>query len=377
MADPTWLPDVLRAAGLKCNIYPGAFERGHGDFGTIWGPFMHHTGSYGASPGSIAEHPSLGLASQLHLATDGTYTLCGVGTAWHAGVGSWPGLPTNNANSNTIGIEAANDGTGGWAAAQYDAYLRGIRAINRKLGNPLNKVVAHKEYGAIQGKWDPGGIDVNRFRQQLLVDDAAPPLPPVNMINAQAKIDAWVGRRRFNDGEEWHVGADLKGRMVEFDNAHIYWSINTGAHAIPHADPNVDHSGLFEAYALRGFERGPLGYPVRHFDIIETATFRGAVQAFQGGVMYIRDGHPAVVVKGVIGQRWATEGYEKGRLGWPLTDEIPNGTGGVIQMFEFGSLEWDPQGAVLSIGPAATRDLTLVNAAGIPLALEAVQLVAA
>ena len=33
MGDPTWLPDVLRAAGLRCNIYPGAMQRGHGDFG--------------------------------------------------------------------------------------------------------------------------------------------------------------------------------------------------------------------------------------------------------------------------------------------------------------------------------------------------------
>ncbi|SDT84708.1 hypothetical protein SAMN04488548_13125 [Gordonia westfalica] len=50
MADPVWLPDVLRAEGLKVDIYPGAFERGHGDFGTIWGPFMHHTGSFGETP---------------------------------------------------------------------------------------------------------------------------------------------------------------------------------------------------------------------------------------------------------------------------------------------------------------------------------------
>lgn len=30
MADPTWLPDVLRKAGLVCDIYPGAMDRGHG-----------------------------------------------------------------------------------------------------------------------------------------------------------------------------------------------------------------------------------------------------------------------------------------------------------------------------------------------------------
>ena len=67
MSDPIWLPDVVRAAGVACDIFPGAFDRGHGDFGAIWGPFMHHTGSFGETPNGIANHPTLGLASQLHL----------------------------------------------------------------------------------------------------------------------------------------------------------------------------------------------------------------------------------------------------------------------------------------------------------------------
>ena len=54
MSDPVWLPDVIRAAGVKCDIFPGAFDRGHGDFGAIWGPFMHHTGSFGETPRGIA-----------------------------------------------------------------------------------------------------------------------------------------------------------------------------------------------------------------------------------------------------------------------------------------------------------------------------------
>ncbi|SDU87534.1 peptidoglycan recognition protein family protein [Gordonia westfalica] len=156
MADPVWLPDVLRAEGLKVDIYPGAFERGHGDFGTIWGPFMHHTGSFGETPRGIAQHSSLGLASQLHLAPNGVVTLCGVGVAWHAGTGSWPGIPANNGNAVTIGIEAAHNGTAAWSEAQYGAYLKVVRAINKRLGNPWNKVVAHKEYGAIQASGTPG-----------------------------------------------------------------------------------------------------------------------------------------------------------------------------------------------------------------------------
>lgn len=171
VGDPVWLADVLRAEGLTCDIYPGAFNRGKGDFAGIWGIVAHHTGApAGSNPGpkAIAEHPSLGLASQLHLDRNGKYTLCGVGIAWHAGVGSYPGLPTNDANRLTIGIEAENSGTEGWKPAQYDAYVRGVAAILRKLGHDSSRVIGHKEWGGkAQGKWDPGGIDMDAFRRDV------------------------------------------------------------------------------------------------------------------------------------------------------------------------------------------------------------------
>ncbi|MEE2058982.1 peptidoglycan recognition protein family protein [Rhodococcus artemisiae] len=171
VGDPIWLADVLRAAGLKCDIYPGAFNRGKGDFGEIWGVMWHHTGApAGSAPGprAIAEHPTLGLASQLHLDRNGKFTLCGVGIAWHAGVGSYPGLPTNDANRLMIGIEAENSGTEGWSPAQYGAYVRGTAAILRKLGRDSSRVLGHKDWaGKAQGKWDPGGIDMDSARRDV------------------------------------------------------------------------------------------------------------------------------------------------------------------------------------------------------------------
>lgn len=176
MSDPIWLTDVLRKAGLTVRELPGAYERGHGDFGSIWGIVAHHTGSNGASAESIAHHPELGLCSQLHLGRDGVFTLCGVGIAWHAGQGSYPGLPTNNANQCTIGIEAASDGGGrpglphrtGWPPAQYEAYVTGVAAILNRLGHPSTRVIGHKEWaGTAQGKWDPGAIDMGTFRADV------------------------------------------------------------------------------------------------------------------------------------------------------------------------------------------------------------------
>lgn len=177
--DPVWLADVLRAEGLEVREYPGWRDRGEGDFGEIWGVVAHHTGGEPPSdnPAYIAAHPQLGLASQLHLNRDGVFTVLGVGIANHAGYGSYPGLPKNDANRFTIGIEAENNGTEGWSPDQYDAYVRGVAAILRKLGKGAGNVIGHKEWaGAAQGKWDPGGMDMNKFRadvQKVIGDPTA------------------------------------------------------------------------------------------------------------------------------------------------------------------------------------------------------------
>lgn len=347
MGDPVWLADVLRAEGLTCDIFDGAFDRGHGDFGAIWGVLAHHTGASGnPGPGAIARHPSLGLASQLHLDRNGKYTLCGVGIAWHAGQGSWPGIAKNNANAVTIGIEAENNGTEGWSPAQYDAYVRGVAAILRKLGHGSDRVIGHKEWAAVQGKWDPGGIDMNAFRRDVQARLTPPPEPApiVNEINEAAKRNPWVGDRVRP--EEITVGPDSKGRLGVFTNAHIYFHPDTGAFPIPHKDPAVDESGLFEAYAGYEYERGPLGYPVREFAPLNGATGRGAVQAFQGGVLYRKDGQPGYIVHGAIAKRWADEGYELGPSGWPVSNESTDQNGNRFQVFENAILYWHSTGVV-------------------------------
>ena len=77
----------------------------------------------------------------------------------------------------------------------------------------------------------------------------------------------------------------------------------------------------------------------------------GAVQAFQGGVLYRKDGADhGFYVTGEIGKRYLKEGAEEGGLGYPTTNEYDNGTGGRRQDFEHGSLDWDPSRAVKILG---------------------------
>ncbi|PKQ59714.1 N-acetylmuramoyl-L-alanine amidase [Mycobacterium sp. MHSD3] len=177
--DPVWLADVLRAEQLNVIEMPGWQDRGEGDQGVLWGVVFHHTGNANETPEGIAFHPTLGLAAQLLIRPNGDVWVCGIGKANHAGVGSWPGIVTDNANPVTIGIEVAilpREGAPhreGWPDVQYDATVKAHAAILRKLAQRSNRVISHKEWAQLgpagwrQGKWDPGAIDMNIFRADV------------------------------------------------------------------------------------------------------------------------------------------------------------------------------------------------------------------
>lgn len=163
------LPDLLRAFGVEVKEFDGWRTRGHGDFNVIWGVVAHHTGGNNTPASLIAYgHSALwGLLSQIHLDRNGVATIVGIGHAYHAGVGSWPGIQTNNANAVTLGVEANSDGTSPWPPVMLDKYYRICAAICWYLGHSSLRTIGHKEWGKVQGKWDPGGIDMSTFRANV------------------------------------------------------------------------------------------------------------------------------------------------------------------------------------------------------------------
>lgn len=333
MADPIWLADALRAEGVATVEFGDWKNIGHGDFGGIWGVVAHHTGG-NSSANAIQNHPDLGLCSQIFLNRAGVAHVVGAGLAWHAGSGSYPGIANNNANAVTIGIEAENNGTEGWSSAQYWAYVKVCAAICRRLGVGSGRVIGHKEWaGAAQGKWDPGGMDMGKFRADIQnqINGGSKPAPVENQIDRVAGFSAWLGKRLHTGEKPCKDGA---GRFADFEHGSIYWHPKTGALPVP--------TNVYERWATAKWEQGVLGYPTRFHAVVPNV---GDVQAFQGGIIYRKYGTPGYIVGGVIGARWFKEGAERSDLGWPTSDEYAVGTGR-RQDYERGSLEWDPSGAI-------------------------------
>lgn len=183
----TWLADVLRAAGLKVVEVDGWETRGRAEMGTVKGVLLHHTA--GAAEGDA---PSLNLIvkgrkdlpgplSQLVLGRSGTFYIVAAGRCNHAGAGSWHGV--TNGNSELIGIEAENMGTGKdpWPIAQISAYEEGIAAILKHIRANSVMAAGHKEYATPRGRKIDPAFDMVTFRDNVGHIMAGDPLAASNM----------------------------------------------------------------------------------------------------------------------------------------------------------------------------------------------------
>jgi hypothetical protein len=175
-----WLADVLRDAG--CPVYEEKGWKTRGREGGIFEPrglVLHHDASPRGetSNGSdviINGRPRVpGPLSQLWLSYNGTWHICAAGRANHAGRGSRPGYPSDNANAYTIGIETDHTTNEEWTSGQYDWGTRGLVALCDKLGirssapELKQNLFAHKEW-APDRKIDPDPLNMNDLRALIL-----------------------------------------------------------------------------------------------------------------------------------------------------------------------------------------------------------------
>ncbi|HEU0014899.1 MAG TPA: N-acetylmuramoyl-L-alanine amidase, partial [Longimicrobium sp.] len=218
----TWLPQVLREAGLKVAEVDGWKERGRAEMGEVRGVLCHHTA--GSKNGNM---PSLrtiingrsdlpGPLAQLGLGRDGTYYVIAAGRCNHAGKGVWQGIRTGN--SSFIGIEAENTGSlsDAWPSIQMDAYHHGVAAILRKIGRGEEFCAAHREYALPKGRKPDPVFDMAAFRSAV-GSILAGTVPPLGLIPASERATAAdPGRPTLRRGAQGPLVAELqRGLGVE------------------------------------------------------------------------------------------------------------------------------------------------------------------
>jgi hypothetical protein len=127
------------------------------------------------------------------------------------------------------------------------------------------------------------------------------------------------------------VTPDGIGRYNHFSRVtgSIYWSAVSGAHSI--------QGSIRAKWASMGWENSVLGYPTTD----ETATPDGIGRynhfSRANGSIYFSPGSGAHAIYGAIAQKWASLGWELGRLGYPTTDEY-GVSGGRRNDFQHGTI---------------------------------------
>lgn len=218
---PSTLPADLRAAGLSVVDLADWQTRGRptGGFAPV-GVLWHHTG--GDADG-LAYAKWLALTGrsdlpaplcQISIGRDGTVYVLAGGRANHAGVARASGtVASGDGNTLYVGVECQNNGSEGWSEPQYAAMVTTGVVLAKILGTSAQAQRAHRET-SITGKWDPGLLDMDRFRADItnaLEIAAKPPLPPVPTSRVKrARALLWEALRATKNPER---GAKLRAAL--------------------------------------------------------------------------------------------------------------------------------------------------------------------
>jgi len=153
-----------------------------------------------------------------------------------------------------------------------------------------------------------------------------------------------VGTSLGYPSTDTNTGLRDGGSWQGFENAAIYSSPGTGTFVIKNGPVRTEWARLGYEYLASG-----LGYPLNSTD----AALRdgGAWQQFERGAIYYSPvGGARVLEFGPIRDRWISQGYEGGPLGYPTGSLVRNGAT-AWQSFEGGALYQDAAG-VITVVPA-------------------------
>lgn len=117
------------------------------------------------------------------------------------------------------------------------------------------------------------------------------------------------------------------GAGQHFEGGSMYYSQATGTHEI--------HGEILRKYKALGWENSFLGFPTTNETV--TPDGYGRFNFFEGGCIYYHPNLGTFAMPKMITEIWKKNGWEKGKLGYPISDEIVKNNNS-IQKFEFGAI---------------------------------------
>ncbi|MGO4186986.1 polysaccharide deacetylase family protein [Pseudarthrobacter sp. TAF60_1] len=224
------------------------------------------------------------------------------------------------------GVEAMTSTTTGPPAAATSA-INALAAATPRLGAPSGNITCGLVSGGCYRLYQGGAINWSP------ATGAHYSLGAIRQTWAATNYER--GRLGYPTTDE--VGGLVNGGVYQlYQGGAINWSPASGAH--------YSLGAIRQTWAATNFERGRLGYPTT--DEIGGLINGGVYQLYQGGAINWSPASGAHYSLGAIRQAWATTGYERGRLGYPVTDEFASGNG-VAQDYQGGRISWAATGGAV------------------------------
>lgn len=186
--------------------------------------------------------------------------------------------------------------------------------------------------------------------------EVPPDLQQREAVFLEAKVQ--IGRKVQALGGEGTLGAhttdvtltpDGKGGYQDFQNGwSIYWTTpQTSAYEV--------HGAIRDKWVALGRESSVLGYPIT--DETGTPDGRGRFNHFEHGSIYWTPQTGPHEVHGAICDLWASMGWERSQLGYPVSDEEPmDMPPGRLSRFAWGEIRWTLTGGPKAVFPSNLSD---------------------